>query len=610
MRLALCLAALVVLALVIVSAPADAAGSAAVEGCARINHFNSANPSHRATFRASLDTLEGNSACAPQTYTLMEGECLTFNLRTFRQGSLAPSPANRWEVYWGPDDAMPKDHGSTGKSNWNDQYRLLYIVDPHGTPHEACATTNGLPARPGVAGLYRLVLRACDVTAPGPAIGCESVTTYDTNSDLNPTCTCSGDPGTGYSADGNPGSGTAHHDPDKDPLTLGVEETKVAVGRPVNVTVDARLLNQTMRPGAGSNITLHFEAPDHTWPVDGANPVEMTFSDGTGTGRYHYTFTPAQVGRYELIARTISSLNERHISKPLALNVVAAADLAETRGAADAREARLNASFERLLGAIQYGTSEARNTTGVKVSDKTGYSLTSAERDAIATASAAATWTSPTRALTDKSGFSLTPSERDEISTDVWTHGSRTITGGTVDGDMSLQDFLAWRDGEYRSHRAFDNASARETTAEAARVAAVDAGATAEAARVAAVAAGTRAGNEGNMTREADDAHNTSLAGKVDATYGRVDDARTILIDHGRASNQDHARHALETGEAQGELARLHRRADVAEELAPEVALGGVLVVLVGSVIARGGRRAPVPSPSPPSAPAPRRTRP
>lgn len=352
--------------------PAEAVGSTALAGCARITHYQTGAPLTAAYFRVSTDTLDATSACAATSATYIEPVCSTLNVKYLRNGASAPSDPNRWHIYIvdeggaliGFTPGAQTDHSSAGTTNWayNGPSGTAYTSDPNASPPSGTSPDFVFRTNPDGAtitfcpdhgGLYRIVLRMCQLTLNQVQHACgTAATNYDVNSDENPTCACSGqDAGALYSADGNPADLAVQWNPElRDPLTVSVAEKKVGylAYEPVNVTIDARYLNGTLRSGGASNITLHFEAPDHTWPVDGVNPTEMKFSDGTGMGRYYYTFTPTQTGTYQITARTISSLNERMVSKPFDLEVLAVGARPLTRDDLNLTNTYANASLTAL----------------------------------------------------------------------------------------------------------------------------------------------------------------------------------------------------------------------------------------------------------------------
>lgn len=338
------LALALLVGLIVATPPADAASP--VEACAKLVHANSGTPSHRVNIRASTDTLASTADCTPRPLTLVEGECVTFNIKYSRDGVTAPPAPAAIEAYWfhGPDAT---DHGATGNDNW--PYRPLdgvgyvasaiYSTGALPASKTFCATANGQSTGAHLPGEYRLVLRSCSPNAAGCSGTADS---YDVNSDTNPTCACSGNVGVGYTANGHAGNLTAY-DVTRDPLKTA-ETTVIMLGASFNWSLSAKFLNDTVRTGAASNITLHVEAPDHSWPVNGATPAEVSTPDGRGTGDYWYNFTPTAPGPWVLRARTISSLNEMHFTTHIVM--VQPVEIAPpTRGHLDAFETRLNATF-------------------------------------------------------------------------------------------------------------------------------------------------------------------------------------------------------------------------------------------------------------------------
>ena len=435
----------------------SAPGSPAVQGCTKVTHASTASPTSRNEFRVSTGSGAAADACTATAFTLVEGACLTFNIAYAGIGVGRPSEPNRWEAYWGLDSQLPNDHGTNGVSNWDPQVAYWrFDSNPNGETISACATANGAGTGTPVAGTYRLVLRQCLLISPSSQFSCSSSTstgtTYDVNSDLNPTCACSGKPGTGFTANGNPGVADALYNPDlHDPLYFAVPAISY-VGEAVNYTVGARFDYGDFRTGAASDIHVYVKAPDLSYLVNGANPTESSFTalgGGVRTGYYHGTFTPTAAGDYLVFARLAS---DDRSSIPVILKVI---EKPETRADAEQREAR-------ILGAIQYLTSEARNVTGVKVSDGSITSATIATNaigadeiaaDAIGASELAAgaigaseigtdaigadefaqgaadkAWTSSSRSITDKAGFSLTSDERDSIAGATWAFSSRGLT--------------------------------------------------------------------------------------------------------------------------------------------------------------------------------------
>lgn len=511
----LCVLVMTSLTLATVAMPAEAQATGTV--CAKITHSNDVNPSHRTQFRLSTDALAPGADCPSQSsaVTLLEGECIDFNIGWRRDGATAPADPAFWLAYWLRGGAAD-DHGADGEQNWptfnqggTATYAIAwrYITPPSGTA-QFCATRSGVPDDTPWPGTYRLVLRMCE--AGNEDDHCDQTTTgYDINSDTNPTCACYGDPGVGYSANGNPGSLLAIHNQEiRDPLYLDIEERVILVGAQVNVSVHARFLNGTMRPDAEANITMHVKAPDHTWVADGANPTNMRLPSDVGQV-YHYTFTASQAGTYTIVARSISSTNEIRLSAPLRIVAKPLADLPPTRGFLDYFLSRLNATADDQRGATQYHTNAATNGTGVLVKDKTGFELSNGERALANTSRENINLNTNTTAadnsaildartaareardaarygndearnktgvkVSDKAGYTLSTSEHGLIGNASWTNTTpRTLTGvsnlsspiaaevwGYVNRSLTYSGGVELSDAE----RALFNASIREPLA-------------------------------------------------------------------------------------------------------------------------------------------------
>lgn len=431
-------------------APLALAASSTPALCSAMEHRLSSSTTYRVIDEALLD--EGGPFASPScpggTTGLQQGECRTLRTQAVRPLVGAPPAPDRVYVYvFHADRSL--DHGSLGRENWTSRvvgYSFLSFDDFSANQIEFCATTDGTSAGTPDVGPWRFVIRAC---RNGANIECAIASPdYDINNDANPECQCQGNPGAGTTVlNALHGLAQVPQVEERDPVHVTGPST-ATVGQQVHLSVKARHDNLTSRMGAASNITVLVQRPDGTLAYDG-NPTEKTWPSNTGgrvlLGDYGVTFTPNMAGTWNATAYVITSRNELRSSLTLSINVTTSPP------ATQADVADLRNLIAQVLGAAQYGTNQALNASGVRVSDKTGYALASSERDAIATG----TWNAANRSLTDRTLFQLADVERVEVQRHVWNATQRTLSGSV---DPTSADIAAavW-DALWTDHRDDDS---------------------------------------------------------------------------------------------------------------------------------------------------------
>lgn len=109
-----------------------------------------------------------------------------------------------------------------------------------------------------------------------------------------------------------------------DPLWVDAPKT-VTVGSTVVVSIVSRYDNGTSRLGAASNISVHVEAPDATFPVADQHPTEKTLPNGKRLGYYTISFSTTLAGDYTLYVNTTTDQNEPRAANPFIVTAVPAA---------------------------------------------------------------------------------------------------------------------------------------------------------------------------------------------------------------------------------------------------------------------------------------------
>lgn len=506
MRFPLALAIAATLALLPLLAPvALAAPGTSVEGCTKLSLARSGGSIF---WRAGTDGSTYAAGCTDGTYHLAEGECLTFTFSYTRLGTTPPNTPAANGIYWFRDTTS-NDHASTGKDNWNSAVTSSFTAGaPTDGARTYCATTTGASGGTPVTGSYRLVLRLCDLSST-----CASgLTTYDVNTDTNPTCACSGTAGTGNTATAIPGY-ARFTELAEDPLWVSAA-TPVYVGESVKLTIHSEYDNGDYRTGAASDIFVYVQAPDGSWVVNGANPTQSTYPGAVANvGNYEATFTASQAGAYHVMVRLAS---DERSSKPFDFRVTSAP--------------LSSSDFFAYLQRVTFLESQSNGT-------RTDLNATRA-------------------------------SVNDTTSTVHGIDGNVTTTASAASGALTRADFNVWRDGEARAWRAWDNATARETTAADALAAST--------------LASERASAEGNLTRAEVSGHGSAIQDLARAH----DEAATRLI---LAQNTNMTlRHA----DLEGALADARAETRELRALAPYAGAGIAGLGLVALIVARrpGGR--------------------
>lgn len=344
-----------------------------------------------------------------------------------------------------------------------------------------------------------------------------------------------------------------------DPLTAWAAD--VVTGSTARVYALSRSDNGTSRLGAGTNISVYVVAPDGSLALAGVNPTEVL---SPRIGYYYADLTASQEGAYTILVTARTSLNEIRSSPPAGFTALPRPANATT--------------LDAVHAGVQYGNSRW-NTT-----------YTAPDNDAVRDARDAArygtnlgwnvTWPGEFRPARDRlNATALEASVLPATEFRDWKTGesrpawAQINATNSVAGDaLRKSDFEAWRDGEARPWRGNDNASARETTL---------------------AAHNTSMHDDHIGTADSLAAHNTTSAAAASLT-----DVRSILIDHGRATNDAHDNQTVHFIGIQGDLGEFDARLDLAEHYAPHAGAALAGLILLGALIARAPR-----APAPPHTP-------